>query len=196
MTAAAEIEAAAARPDPIAIFIARAQARAILWACGELDLHAAVDQLQADAERSGLIAELGQDGVQRLLADAFAPHCDVLASSEDQNEEISAAEPVAGDDTFAAVCRAADEKQWRQPRDERLDRLRALLADDVGLDRAWRELNTRAPGDVPTATLEAAEYLMREKDPARMRAWLAQHTAPERAAILQHLERRKGTRAK
>jgi hypothetical protein len=58
--------------DPVAVFIARAEARALLYAAGEFDLHEAVDKLQADAERDGLIAAIGQDEVQRIIAEAFA----------------------------------------------------------------------------------------------------------------------------
>jgi hypothetical protein len=55
----------------VAVFVARAEARAILWQCGEFDLHEAVDALQASAEASGLVAEIGQDAVQAIIADAF-----------------------------------------------------------------------------------------------------------------------------
>jgi hypothetical protein len=54
-----------------AIFIARAEARAILWQCGEFDLHEAVDVLQAAAETDGLVSEIGQDAVQGIIAKAF-----------------------------------------------------------------------------------------------------------------------------
>jgi hypothetical protein len=53
------------------IFCLRCWARATLFAAGEFDLHAAVDVLQEDAERSGLIEQCGQDFVQRMMADAF-----------------------------------------------------------------------------------------------------------------------------
>ena len=59
------------RIDPLAAFKARAEARALLWTCCEFDLHEAVDVLQADAERAGLIDQLGQDRVQQIIADAF-----------------------------------------------------------------------------------------------------------------------------
>jgi hypothetical protein len=59
------------RIDPLAVFKARAEARALLWKCCEIDLHDAVDVLQADAERDGLIDQLGQDRVQQIIADAF-----------------------------------------------------------------------------------------------------------------------------
>ena len=60
------------RVDPLAVFIARAEARALLYAAGEFDLHEAVDKLQANAERDGLVAAIGQDEVHRIIADAFA----------------------------------------------------------------------------------------------------------------------------
>jgi hypothetical protein len=50
---------------------ARAVARAYLWANGEIGLHDAVDRLQADAERDGLIAIFGQGEIQAALALAF-----------------------------------------------------------------------------------------------------------------------------
>src|SRR5262249_17572524 len=60
------------RIDPVAVFIARAEARALLYAASEFDPHEAVDKLQADAERDGLVAAIGQDEVQRIIAEAFA----------------------------------------------------------------------------------------------------------------------------
>jgi hypothetical protein len=57
--------------SPAAIFIARAEARAILYAACVMDLHEAVDVLHSAAEASGLVDELGQDGVQAIIAEAF-----------------------------------------------------------------------------------------------------------------------------
>jgi hypothetical protein len=62
----------AARPSALEAFVARAEARALLWQAGEFDLHEAVDVLQAAAERDGLVDQLGQDEVQRIIAEAFA----------------------------------------------------------------------------------------------------------------------------
>lgn len=61
------------RPIPTAadIFRARAEARAALFVAGELDLHQAVDALQAAAISSSLLGEIGQDAVQAILATAF-----------------------------------------------------------------------------------------------------------------------------
>src|SRR5262249_42296064 len=68
----------ASKPSPLAVFIARAEARALLWQAGEFNLHEAVDELWAIAHRAGLVAELGADRVQHLLAEAFAPVRDDL----------------------------------------------------------------------------------------------------------------------
>jgi len=41
------------------------------------------------------------------------------------------------------------------------------------------------------STLRAAEYLIRQKDPERMRRWLEGRSPGECAAILRHIEKRK-----
>ena len=54
------------------LFELRAWARAELYAaCVFYDPPDAVDDLQEDAVSTGLVAGLGQDAVQRILADAF-----------------------------------------------------------------------------------------------------------------------------
>jgi hypothetical protein len=65
---------AAAHVDPLDVLELRAWARAYLYSIDELTLHEAVDVLQRDAKRDGLIDELGQDGVQKILSNAFAPY--------------------------------------------------------------------------------------------------------------------------
>jgi hypothetical protein len=57
--------------DPVTVFRARCKARALLRAAGEVDLYDAVDTLQTDAVRTGLVESIGQDAVQALMADAF-----------------------------------------------------------------------------------------------------------------------------
>ena len=57
--------------DPLLAFVVRAEARALLWQAGELDLQTAVDALQEAAAASGLTSAVGQDAAQRILADAF-----------------------------------------------------------------------------------------------------------------------------
>jgi hypothetical protein len=69
MTAAAAIK----HVDLVDAFAERAKARALLWSLGELELAEAVDVLQHDAVRDGLVTRIGQDAVQQILADAFKP---------------------------------------------------------------------------------------------------------------------------
>jgi hypothetical protein len=58
--------------DPLFVFVARAEARAILlFAAGKFDLHAVVDPLQLYAVESGLIERIGQGAVQQILSHAF-----------------------------------------------------------------------------------------------------------------------------
>jgi hypothetical protein len=76
MTAALDHRDTAAL-DPVEVFHARCEARALLWKVGALDLCEAVDKLQADAERDGLVDKIGADRVQSILADAFARVCEV-----------------------------------------------------------------------------------------------------------------------
>lgn len=60
------------RPSAVDIFRERCEARAILVEACLLDLQDAVDGLQEAAEKTGLVKELGQDAVQRMMAEAFA----------------------------------------------------------------------------------------------------------------------------
>jgi hypothetical protein len=53
------------------MFRERCEARAILCEAAVYGLHEAIDVLQADAERTGLIDMIGQDAVQAMLAVAF-----------------------------------------------------------------------------------------------------------------------------
>jgi len=70
MTAALAIK----HVDPLDVFELRAWARAYLWSIGELTRREAVDVLQHDAERDGLVEQIGQDGVQQIIASAFRPY--------------------------------------------------------------------------------------------------------------------------
>jgi hypothetical protein len=57
--------------DPVEAFAARCDARAILVRECLMELHEAVDGLQHDAERDGLVDHLGQDFIQEILSAAF-----------------------------------------------------------------------------------------------------------------------------
>jgi hypothetical protein len=184
--------------DPVKVFTARAEARALLWAEGAVDLHTAVDELWVAAESEGLVKQLGADAVQRILADAFAPARDDMLLvdllddlSADLRDEVPDAEAAPletgipdnskdeheNDDydglssSFARACRQADERVRAQREQQ-------------------HERSKKTPG-AAASTLRAAEHLVREGDAKRFRSWLARHSADERGAIIKHLERKK-----
>jgi hypothetical protein len=65
--------------DPVEAFEARCDARAYLFSIGEIDLHDAVDVLQHDAARDGLVDEYGQDEIQHILSAASLPYREVAS---------------------------------------------------------------------------------------------------------------------
>ena len=67
-------------PSNVEVFRLRSQARAALVANGEMDLRDAVDELQRVAESYGLIAEFGEDEIQRILSEAFRPFVETARS--------------------------------------------------------------------------------------------------------------------
>ena len=64
--------AATSRVPLVDAFRLRAWARGYLASIGEITVIEAVDVLQADAEAQGLVAAIGQDAVQAILAAGFA----------------------------------------------------------------------------------------------------------------------------
>jgi hypothetical protein len=174
-------------PTPLAVLIARAEARALLRQAGAFDLATAVDELHAEAEVSGLAAAIGQDEVEAIVAAVFA------AVSDD-------GEPAAVDGWTRAAAEYRD-KRGKQAlvveiEPERRARLRELMPGTVSLTHAACEISAthRAEQAVAKSTLDAAEYILAAGDGERLRAWLDRHSARERAAILRHIEQRKKVR--
>jgi hypothetical protein len=114
----APVHQQAIRIDPVAVFVARAEARALLWAAGEIDLHTAVDELWADAERDGLVAKLGIDKMQRLLADAFAPERDLPRHADVVPDELVIDDrngvPIATLHAAEYLMQEGDAERWRK----------------------------------------------------------------------------------
>jgi hypothetical protein len=187
--------------DPFEAFTLRCWARAQLFAAGDLDLHEAVDVLQEFAERLGLVAKLGQDAVQLLMAAAFAPvRSDLVYTQHDVNEvqpddiliDDDPADDYAGlSSTFAAACRKADAKIGERPE---LDDIPPGCASAARLQRDYEATSERqrARYGPPEATLQAAAFLVREGDPKRLEDWLLTHSKRERAAIVVHIKNNRG----
>ena len=72
MTAPIKINRAVALADAVRCFELRCWARATLVGACEFDTQEAVDVLQRDAERDGLVAAIGQDCVQSFISHAFS----------------------------------------------------------------------------------------------------------------------------
>jgi hypothetical protein len=66
-----EAAAISAKPSPIDVFRARAEARCLLVANGLMDLQDAVDGLQEAAAAQGLSKQYGQDEIQWILSEVF-----------------------------------------------------------------------------------------------------------------------------
>src|SRR5262245_7856112 len=131
MTAVVRKLNSSARPsaiDALAAFIARAEARVLLFEAGELNLHETVDELQAAAVRDGLVEQLGQDGVQRLIVAAFEPE-DARSAPSWHKAAVEYDEKRGGRTLVVEI----------EP--ERLVRLRELITDEVLSERAYAELS-------------------------------------------------------
>jgi hypothetical protein len=64
-----------AAPTTLDKFWACSEARAHLYAVGELDLQDAVNVLQEHAVRHGLVDAIGDDAVQAIIVEAFLSAC-------------------------------------------------------------------------------------------------------------------------
>jgi hypothetical protein len=117
-------KAAQAVLNPVEIF----RARAMLWAAGEFDLREAVDKLQADAEASGLVAQIGQDAVQAIMATAFAAVRKTPREFPDPVEDEQRTDRGVARSTIAAVEFLI--------RENGPARLRAFIAKHDARDRA------------------------------------------------------------
>lgn len=77
------------------------------------------------------------------------------------------------------------------------DAVQAIMAEAWLPWRAELDPQTFTPpppkttGELPASMIDAAEYLIRERDPARFKAWLLEHTREEQAAIVAHLENKR-----
>ena len=64
-------QAAHLSPDPLDVFRLRCESQAYLVEIGDLAFLDAVDALQADADFDGLVARVGQETIQQIMACAF-----------------------------------------------------------------------------------------------------------------------------
>lgn len=74
---------------------------------------------------------------------------------------------------------------------ETVKRIPRYLDPSTSIDAFYRHMNSFEVRGLAASTIAAAEYLMRQNDPKQMHDWLMKHSAGERAAIKEHLEKKK-----
>jgi hypothetical protein len=148
-------------PDLQTVFAERCEARAILVFNGQLSLHQAVDELQNDAESSGLIDLIGQDAVQDIMGTAFA----VADMLPDELAEACEAEIMLAAANLVRQWELADSR----------DRWKHTGEAPPQLPRSPR----CAPGTTgpykPADSTVAAFWYVAAHEPDKLKAWLARH---------------------
>jgi hypothetical protein len=167
----------------IEIFAARCQARAQLFAAGEIDLHEAADVLQYAAKQSGLVDELGQDEVQAIMSAAFAAVRDDLPAAEPSSSAEDAWNAPGWHEAALDYHRLRDGRVSIVEPGELPDKW-----DELSVGALW--LNDSQRHGVASATLQAAEHLILN-NPKQFEAWLLRHSPAERAAIVAHINKRR-----
>lgn len=120
----------------------------------------AIDPLQQSAEQSGLVATIGQDEVQRLIAKPFEHFRNIVAA------EISAEFEIDQPSDYASRL----VREWE-------------LADMRDRWRWTGEMPTvqqtarveRPPYRTAQSTIDAFHVVLRERDPERLATWLRNH---------------------
>jgi hypothetical protein len=152
-----------------AVYLARCEARALLFINGQLSLHEAVDELQAYAEQSGLVDAIGQDEAQAIMSWAF---CAVDIPPEPEEFQNTA-------DTVRRWELADPRDAWlhtgEAPPPE-IVRNSDILAKPVDTPRSYRTPQASLSAFWYVASLNHADYLKR---------WLAEH--PRDVTALQKL---------
>jgi hypothetical protein len=122
---------------------------------GWISLHTAVDNLQNLAERWGLIEEIGQDAVQAIMADAFAPH--------EEAEEV---------DDLPSDYAAQIVRQWElaDPRD------RWRHTGEAPPTAEPAPIKGERPHRLPSSSVDAFRYVVGLGDPAYLAKWLRNHS--------------------
>ncbi|WP_038970257.1 hypothetical protein [Bradyrhizobium genomosp. III] len=167
MNAPVKILDAQTLEDAIGLLETRALIRAYLEYEYQFEhLADAIDPLQESAEASGLVAAIGQDRVQEIIAKPFARFRDIVAA-EIEAELMAQLEPDLPDDYALCLVR-----EWE-------------LSDER--DR-WKwtgempPVRAPAPTERPTyrtpqATVDAFLFVLGTGDVERLSAWLARHPA-------------------
>jgi hypothetical protein len=145
------------------------------------------------AARLALVAAIGQDAVQAIMAAAFSA---VRDDADNMVPELIA------DDAWAAPGWREAALEYHKARDGRVSivpyapehvaRLRRLMDDSISLDRAWHELHGRRSG-ATASTVEALVFGLRDglaalpKNPDRLRP-LSELNAEQLKAVCRRVQ--------
>jgi hypothetical protein len=173
----------------------RAQTRAFLWWQYQMEMDEAVDELQAYAERSGLVIEIGQDAVQAIIAAPFArlramaaddaidpqcpcEHCEYVLREHSVPECLC---PTGTESDYAAQI----VRQWEL--DDPRDRWRHTGEPPPEIvrnsDVSGKPVNTRRPYSTPDSVVDAFFFVARQCDRRRLARWIADHPPADKAEL-------------
>jgi hypothetical protein len=176
-------------PPLLDVFRARCEARAYLVVAVEYTLSEAVDRLQADAVKSGLVDLIGQDAVQQIMAAAFAKVRDDEPEivSTTNNQKNSAIHPEGYCDVcgcepcrtvgFCKACREADNDPNVIAERERASAKLPPNWDQISFEALSALLNNPArlsrKGRAARSTVDAVAYALRKGGTAALKAQTA-----------------------
>ena len=152
----AALAIAESRVDLLDAFAERAAARAYLFGAGAMELAEAVDVLQHDAERGGLVKRTGQDAIHKIIAAAFSRYREAaimnagaqpLPSEAAERECNTCGRAPCPTPSFCRACRIADALAAQQRRQQR---------------------RTPEPRPTPQVTIEAVLYCVRSRGVAAL----------------------------
>lgn len=159
-------------PAPLEILTACAEKYALRCISGETEIPWAVDMLQNFAEQRGLVAELGQDKVQDVIAAAFMWAHSLAAVDE--------AEAYAGDLSSDYASQLVMQWELDDPRDrwKWTGELPPVPQAAAIAKPAYR---------TPQSTIDAFGYVLSLGDGERLAVWLREHPT-DAPALLETLE--------
>ena len=162
--------------DPVAVFRARIEARAVLFATGAADLVELLDGIEAAADQ--LVTGVEERSREAPVSRSFARACKLADAEARSQRWRREPEPIP----IVATQSVPSAAQLQAEHERTIERAHAR--------------------EVPTSTQQAAEYLDHEirehrpNAPARLREWLDQHSAREVLAITKHIKKREASNAR
>src|SRR5581483_5827766 len=164
--------------DPLEVFHELCETKAFLWAHYQIELPDAVDQLQAWAMENGLVALIGQDEVQRLMAESCALVHSELDEEQPTEAELAVEYDVVEREIFLGAADLVRRWEMADPRDRWRHSGEPPLPDGVrNGDIAGRQVNIRQPYHPPKATRQAFWFVVQSADRKALNDWLARHPA-------------------